>query len=162
MVQESHLSQLKFLSLIIKETLRRHPTVPLLVPRCSSSPCTLDKYLIPAGTTVYVNAWAIQTDPKNWTDPFEFKPERFLEEDGERDFTGNQFDFLPFGSGKRICVSALMAKQMLEYFLATMVHSFDWKVPEGSEIDMSASFGIVLKKITPLVAIPTPRLSNND
>ncbi|KAJ3692765.1 hypothetical protein LUZ60_011860 [Juncus effusus] len=159
-VQESHLPQLHFLSLIIKETLRLHPVVPLLVPHCPSSPCTIDKYFVPAGTRVFINAWAIQRDRKNWTDPLEFKPERFL--GAKRDFSGKDFDYLPFGSGRRICAGIALADRMAAYLLATLVHSFDWKIPEGSEINLEEKFGIVMKKAVPLVAIPTPRLSEDE
>ena len=43
---------------------------------------------------------------------------------------------------------------------ATFLHSFDWKLPPGTSLDLSDKFGLVLKKKVPLVAIPTPRLSN--
>ncbi|KAF3341793.1 flavonoid 3',5'-hydroxylase 2-like protein [Carex littledalei] len=162
LVKESHLPQLPFLSCVIKETLRLHPILPLLVPRSPSSPCTIDGYLIPEGTKVFVNVWAIQRDPSQWTDPLEFKPERFLQEEFKRDFSGKEFDYLPFGSGRRRCAGIAMADRMVGHLVATMVHSFDWKLPEGKEIDMSDKFGIVTKMAVPLVAIPTPRLSNAE
>lgn len=43
-----------------------------------------------------------------------------------------------------------------------MVHSFDWKLPEDKEVDLSEKFGIVMKKAVPLVAIPTPRLAKDE
>ncbi|KAJ4777020.1 Cytochrome P450 family protein [Rhynchospora pubera] len=162
LVEESHLSQLHFLSLVIKETLRLHPPVPLLVPHCPSSPCTIGGYLIPEGTRVFINVWAIQRDPSKWTDPLEFKPERYLQQGLQRDFGGKDFDYFPFGSGRRICVGIAMAERMVGYFLATIVHSFDWKLPEGKDVDFSEKFGIVMKKAIPLVATPTPRLSKNE
>ncbi|XP_078165720.1 flavonoid 3'-monooxygenase CYP75B137-like [Carex rostrata] len=161
LVHESHLPQLSFLSCVIKETLRIHPILPLLIPRCPSSSCTIDGYLIPEGTRVFVNVWAIQRDPTQWTDPLEFKPERFLQEKFKRDFKGKEFDYMPFGSGRRICAGVVMAERMACHLLATMVHSFDWKLPEGKEVDLSEKFGIVIKLAVPLVAIPTPRLSND-
>ncbi|XP_078171178.1 flavonoid 3'-monooxygenase CYP75B137-like [Carex rostrata] len=161
LVHESHLPQLPFLSCVIKETLRLHPIFPLLIPHYPSSSCTIDGYLIPEGTRVFVNVWAIQRDPSQWTDPLEFKPERFLQEEFKRDFTGKDFDYLPFGSGRRICAGAVMAERMVCNLLATMVHSFDWKLPEGKEVDLSDKFGIITKLAVPLVAIPTPRLSND-
>lgn len=109
-----------------------------------------------------MNVWAIQRDPSQWTDPLEFKPERFLQEEFKRDFTGKEFDYLPFGSGRRICAGAVMAERMVCYLLATMVHSFDWKLPEGKEVDLSDQFGIITKLAVPLVAIPTPRLSKDE
>ncbi|XP_078165715.1 flavonoid 3'-monooxygenase CYP75B137-like [Carex rostrata] len=161
LVEESHLPQLPFLSCVIKEILRLHPILPLLIPRRPSSPCTIDGYLIPEGTRVFVNAWAIQRDPSQWKDPLEFKPERFLQEEFKRDFSGQEFDYLPFGSGRRICAGVAMGERMVGHLLATLVHSFDWNLPEGKEVDLSDKFGIVTKMAVPLVAIPTPRLSND-
>ncbi|KAF3324988.1 geraniol 8-hydroxylase-like protein [Carex littledalei] len=162
LVKESHLPQLPFLSCVIKETLRLHPILPLLIPHSPSSPCTINGYLIPEGTRVFVNVWAIQRDPSQWPDPLEFKPERFLQDEFKRDFSGKEFNYLPFGSGRRICAGVAMAERMVGHLLATMVHSFDWKLPEGKEVDLSDKFGIVTKMAVPLVAIPTPRLSNDE
>jgi cytochrome P450 len=162
LVDESHLPQLHFLSLVIKETLRLHPALPLLIPHRPSSTCTIDGYLIPEGTRVFVNVWAIQRDPSQWTDPMEFRPLRYLQEGLKRDFSGKDFDYFPFGSGRRICAGIAMAERMVGYLLATMVHSFDWRLPEGKELDLSEKFGIVMKKAVPLVAIPTPRLLKDE
>ncbi|KAL7249124.1 hypothetical protein ACSBR1_011317 [Camellia fascicularis] len=83
------------------ETLRLHPSAPLLVPRESSEQCTINGYDIPAKTKVIVNAWAIGQDPKYWNEAEKFDPERFL--DSEIDFKGRDFEFIPFGAGRRIC-----------------------------------------------------------
>ncbi|XP_057420547.1 flavonoid 3'-monooxygenase CYP75B137-like [Lotus japonicus] len=160
MVEESHLHQLPYLLAVMKETLRLHPTVPLLVPHCPSEATSTGGYTIPKGSRVFVNVWAIHRDPSIWEKPLEFDPERFL--DAKWDFSGNDFSYFPFGSGRRICVGIPMAERSVLYFLTTLVHMFDWTVPEGEKLDISEKFGITLKKETPLVAIPTPRLSNPD
>jgi cytochrome P450 len=160
LVQEYHLPQLTFLSCVIKESMRLHPITPLLDRYNPNSPSTIGGYLIPEGTRIFVNVWAIQRDPSQWPNPLEFKPERFLQEEFQRDFTGKEFDYLPLGSGRRICAGVAMAERMLGLLLATMVHSFDWNLPEGKEVDLSEKFGLVTKMAVPLVAIPTPRLSN--
>ncbi|KAF8412391.1 hypothetical protein HHK36_000355 [Tetracentron sinense] len=49
---------------------------------------------------------------------------------------------------------------MVMYTLASLLHSFDWVSPEGAKLDLSEKFGIVLKKATPLVAVPMPSLSD--
>lgn len=95
-------------------------------------------------------------DPKFWDNPSEFRPNRFLSEDTKL----NYFHFLPFGSGKRICAGLPLAERMLMYVLATFVHMFNWKLPDGTKPDTLEKFGIVLEKATPLVAIPTARLPN--
>ena len=62
-------------------------------------------------------------------------------------------------SSRRICVGIAMAERMMMYSLATLLHSFDWKLPQGEKLDHTEKFGIVLKKKKkkkiPLVAVPT-------
>ncbi|CAI0413829.1 unnamed protein product [Linum tenue] len=161
-VEESHLPNLTYLEAVIKETFRIHPALPLLVPRCPSKTCELGGYTIPKGTIVYLNAYALHTDPQLWEDPLEFKPDRFLsvEDDTKFDFQGNNFQFLPFGSGRRVCPGQPLAVNTLKYVLATLLHSFDWKLPAGTELELEDKFGIVIKKMNPLVLVPTPRLSS--
>ncbi|CAL5432776.1 unnamed protein product [Camellia sinensis] len=59
-----------------------------------------------------------------------------------------------------MCAGIAMAKRMFLFSLASILHSCDWKLPEGEKLDLSEKFGIVLKKRVPLMAIPTPGLSN--
>ncbi|CAL9029553.1 unnamed protein product [Prunus brigantina] len=157
-VEESHIHKLPYLQAVMKETLRLHPALPLLVPHCPSETCTVGGYTIPKGSRIFVNVWAIHRDPSIWENPLEFDPERFL--NSKWDYSGNDFNYFPFGSGRRICAGIAMAERMVMHSLATLVHSFDWKMPQGQKLDLSEKFGIVLKKRMPLVAIPTPRLSD--
>ncbi|PRQ20215.1 putative cytochrome P450 [Rosa chinensis] len=160
LVEEFHLPKLHHLDAVIKETFRLHPPVPLLVPRRSSQPTIIGGYYIPKGSTIFLNAWAIQRVPSVWDDPLEFRPQRFLNPSNSFDYQGNKFQFLPFGYGRRICAGIPLAERMLFYVLASFLHSFDWKLPNDKKLDVSDKFGIVTKKNTPLIAVPTPRLSN--
>ncbi|KAF8032873.1 hypothetical protein BT93_D1682 [Corymbia citriodora subsp. variegata] len=157
-VEESHIRRLPYLHAVMKETLRLHPATPLLVPHCPSVNCTVGGYMVPKGSRVFINVWAIHRDPSIWSNSLEFHPERFLH--SKCDYGGNDFNYMPFGAGRRICVGIAMAERMVLYSLATLFHSFDWKLPEGEKMDLTEQFGIVLKKKKPLVAIPSPRLSN--
>ncbi|XP_058221831.1 flavonoid 3'-monooxygenase CYP75B137-like [Rhododendron vialii] len=157
-VEESHINKLPYLNAILKEVLRLHPVLPLMVPHCPSQTCIIGGYTIPKGTRVFINIWAIHRDPLIWENPAEFHPERFL--DGKLGFRGGDFSYFPFGSGRRMCAGIAMAERMFLFSLASILHSFEWKLPEGEELDLSEKFGIVLKKRVPLVAIPTARLSN--
>ncbi|KAL0289234.1 UNVERIFIED_CONTAM: Flavonoid 3'-monooxygenase [Sesamum calycinum] len=157
--EESHLPKLRYLDAVVKETLRLHPAVPLLLPRRPSQSCVVGGYTIPKHTTVFLNVWSIQRDPSLWDNPLEFNPERFLNgTDQEWDFHGNNFQYAPFGSGRRVCAGVALAERTLMYILASLLHSFEWRLPDGEDVDMTEKLGLVLRKSTPLIAIPTPRL----
>ncbi|TXG70753.1 hypothetical protein EZV62_005688 [Acer yangbiense] len=159
-VEEFHLSKLRYLDAILKETFRLRPPLPLLVPRSPCTTQTISEYTIPKGSRIFFNAWAMQRDPKAWESPLEFQPERFMRDAGKGEYRGNNFNYLPFGSGRRICPGISLAEKMLMYVLATLLHSFEWKLPEGTELDLSEKFGLVLKKKEPLIAIPKAKLSS--
>ncbi|KAK3038477.1 hypothetical protein RJ639_029775, partial [Escallonia herrerae] len=159
-VEEFHLPKLQYLDAVLKETHRLHPAAPFLVPRSPSQTSTVGGYTIPKGTKVFVNIWATQRDPQLWESPLKFQPERFLRNADKLDYSGNNFVYLPFGSGRRICAGLPLAERILPYVLASFLHSFEWKLPCGTELDLSDKFGLVTKKSTPLILIPTPRLPN--
>ncbi|GLT61485.1 hypothetical protein SLA2020_341880 [Shorea laevis] len=161
-VEESHVQRLPYLHAIAKEALRLHPAAPLLLPRCPTSSCTVGGYTIPRGTKVFLNVWAMHRDPQYWDNPSEFRPERFILNDAngkKLDFTGNNFEYLPFGSGRRICAGIVLGERMLMYVLASLLHSFEWKLVEGSEPDTTEKLGVVLEKARPLFAVPHHRLA---
>ncbi|PWA86669.1 flavonoid 3'-hydroxylase cytochrome P450 [Artemisia annua] len=155
-VEESHLPKLVYLDAVVKETFRVHPPLPLLIQRCPNESCTVGGYTIPKGSIVYINVMAIHHDPKNWTNPLEFKPERFL--NGKWDYNGYTLKYLPFGSGRRICPGIPLGEKMLMYILASLLHSFEWRLPKEEELELSDEFGFVTKKRGPLIAIPSQRL----
>ncbi|XP_022869240.1 premnaspirodiene oxygenase-like [Olea europaea var. sylvestris] len=123
---------LKYLKLVIKETLRLHSPLPL-IPRASREDCEVNGYFIPANAKVFVNTWEIGRDPKYWTNPESFQPERF--ENNPIDLTGNNFEYLPFGSGRRICPGLTFGLTGVELPLAQLLYNFDWKLPEGISPD---------------------------
>ncbi|KAL0324424.1 UNVERIFIED_CONTAM: Labd-13Z-ene-9,15,16-triol synthase, chloroplastic [Sesamum calycinum] len=162
LVEEFHLPKLHYLQAVLKETMRLHPPVPFLVPRSPNQSSTIGGYTVPKNTRVFINVWAIQRDPSIWDNPMEFRPDRFFINPEKWDFSGNNFHYLPFGSGRRVCPGLPLAERMVTYLLASFLHSFDWKLREGEKYDMSERFGIVLRKNIPLVAIPSPRLSDKN
>ncbi|CAI0551524.1 unnamed protein product [Linum tenue] len=163
-LEEFHLPRLHYLEAAIKETFRLHPTLPLLVPRCPTEDCQIGGYTIPKGATVFINAYAMHRDPQLWDSPLEFRPERFLDVNAAKfDYLGNSSQYFPFGTGRRVCAGIPMAEKMLNYILASLLHSFEWKLAHGStEVDLTDKFGIVVKLEKPLVLIPTPRLANPE
>uniref|UniRef100_A0A803M8T6 Cytochrome P450 n=1 Tax=Chenopodium quinoa TaxID=63459 RepID=A0A803M8T6_CHEQI len=116
--------------LVIKETLRLHPPFPCLTPRESLARCEIDGYEIPSKTRVLINAWAIGRNPKHWTNPGEFNPERF--EESSIDYKGMHFELIPFGSGRRVCPGIGLSIATIELVLAMLLYHFDWKIPNGT------------------------------
>ncbi|KAL0295863.1 UNVERIFIED_CONTAM: Flavonoid 3'-monooxygenase [Sesamum angustifolium] len=161
-VEEFHIPKLVYLDAVIKETLRIHPIGPFLTPRTPNQSCTVGGYSIPKDSTVFINVYSIHMNPLSWDNPLEFMPERFLGNFGKRDFSGNDFNYIPFGSGRRICAGLPLAERMLRYLLASLLHSFDWQLPKGEKVDLEDTFGPVLRKKNPLVAIPSPRLCGKN
>lgn len=146
LMEESDVSKLPYLQCIISETLRLNTTVPLLVPHESSADCTMGGYLVPRGTIVFVNAWAIHRDPKLWEDPTTFRPERFEGSDGEK----CQKLILPFGLGRRACPGASLAQRVMGLTLGLLIQCFDWERVSEEEIDMTEGKGTTMPKLVPL------------
>ncbi|KAJ0098592.1 hypothetical protein Patl1_19944 [Pistacia atlantica] len=160
-VEEFHLDKLHYLNAIVKETLRLHPPTPFLIPHNPSVTCTISGYTIPKGSRIILNVWKMQRDSEAWKNPLEFQPDRFQNDSENGYYHGKNFNFLPFGSGRRICAGMPLAEKFLPYLLATLLHSFKWNLPEGTELDLSDKFGLVLKKRKPLLAIPTAKSYKN-
>ncbi|PIA24654.1 hypothetical protein AQUCO_175600001v1 [Aquilegia coerulea] len=155
-LDESDIIRMDYLHCVIKETLRIRPTLALLVPRLSSASVTIEGYHIPANTRVYVNAWAILRDPKIWDRPEEFIPERFI--DSPTDFKyNNDFGFIPFGGGRRMCPAVSFATNSLEAVIANLFYWFDWKLPNDAKekkLDTTECSGATLHKKYPVVLVP--------
>ncbi|KAM0032535.1 putative cytochrome P450 [Helianthus debilis subsp. tardiflorus] len=158
-VEESDLEKLTYFKCVVKETLRLHPPIPVTLHK-SSEDTKVAGYHIPKGSRVMVNVFAINRDKSSWEDPNTFNPSRFLK-DGAPDFKGSNYEFLPFGSGRRSCPGMQLGLYAMEMALVHLLHCFNWELPDGmkpSEIDMSDVYGLTAPKATRLVAVPTPRL----
>ncbi|GMI80555.1 cytochrome P450, family 71, subfamily B, polypeptide 14 [Hibiscus trionum] len=158
-VDMEDISKMEYLKCVLKETFRLHPPA-VFSPRKTSATAKLGGYDIPSDTTVMINIWAIQRDPKWWENPEEFIPERF--EKSSIDFKGEYFHFIPFGFGRRRCPGIPFGVASIEYMMANLLCWFDWKLPAGEiaeNLDMTEIFGFTVTKKTPLLVQPTSRLS---
>lgn len=151
-------NKLKYLKSILKETLRLHPPGPLLVPRECRERCEIEGYEIPIKTRVLVNAWAIARDPQNWDDPESFKPERF--DESSIDYKGSNFEFIPFGAGRRVCPGIAFSQANTLLLLSQLLYYFDWKLPNDmkpEDLDMTEEFGLTVHRKSDLCLLPIPR-----
>lgn len=159
-VKESDMKNLIYLQAILKETLRLYPAAPLSVPHESSEDCTVSGYHIPAGTRLMVNLTKLHRDPHVWSDPCEFKPERFLGTHQNFDVRGQNFEFIPFGTGRRICPGISFSMQVMHLTLAALLHSF--KITTPFDVDMRETTGLTNLKASPLDVLLTPRLTSSE
>ncbi|KAK4406001.1 cytochrome [Sesamum angolense] len=146
-VVEDDIQKLPYFKAVVKEILRLFPPAPLSVPRLTTKASIVDGYEIEPDTTVYVNVWAIGRDPDFWDNPNEFLPERFL--NSSVDFKGQDFGFLPFGSGRRVCPGMALGIAEVEVALANLLYSFDWDLPAGmveDDVDLDCLPGAVTHK----------------
>lgn len=151
------LENMDYLKAVIKETLRLHPPLPLLVPRTARQDVKVMGYDIAAGTMVIINAWGIRRDLTSWDEPYEFRPERFL--NSTIDYKGHDFQLIPFGAGRRGCPGINFAMSTNEFVLANLMHKFDWELPngmKGDELNMDECTGLTAHRKVPLLVVATP------
>ncbi|XP_021728509.1 cytochrome P450 CYP82D47-like [Chenopodium quinoa] len=160
LVEESDLRKLIYLQAVLKETMRLYPAVPL-TQREALTDCTVSGYQILPGTQLFINISKIQRDPKLWTDPLEFRPERFLTTHTEYDVRGQNFELIPFGSGRRSCPGITYALLSMQFALANLLHAFDVSTLSDEAVDMTEGFGITNLKVTPLKVLLNPRLQDH-
>ncbi|KAA0055170.1 putative (S)-N-methylcoclaurine 3'-hydroxylase isozyme 2 [Cucumis melo var. makuwa] len=162
-IDESNISELQYLWRCVKETLRLHPPAPFLLPRLAPMDCEVMGYSIPKDSMVFVNVWGIGRDPSVWEDSQTFNPQRFDVGCGNDnvDFKGYDYRYLPFGGGRRICPGLPMAIVQVPLILATLIHNFEWSLPNDedlSKLDLNGRLGVTLQKYETLKLIPKRRV----
>ncbi|WCJ22836.1 Cytochrome P450 76T24 [Euphorbia peplus] len=154
-IHESEIHKFPYLQATVKEIFRTHPPGPFLLPHRAECDVEIGGFDIPKDAHILVNVWAMGRDGSIWENPDRFEPERFLT--SKIDVKGRDFELIPFGAGRRICPALLLGHRMLHLTLASLVHSFDWKLPhdiQPNELDMTESFGLTLSRAQPLLVIP--------
>nr|USH99604.1 cinnamate 4-hydroxylase [Cephalotaxus hainanensis] len=139
-ITEPDTIKLPYLQAVIKETMRLHMAIPLLVPHMNLNDAKLGGYDIPAESKILVNAWWLANNPEWWDRPDQFIPERFLEEKLEA--SGNDFRYLPFGVGRRSCPGIILALPILALAIGRLVQNFELLPPPGqSKVDVAEKGG---------------------
>ncbi|KAF2879307.1 hypothetical protein ILUMI_26862 [Ignelater luminosus] len=116
-------NNMKYLQMVIYETLRKYPALPFLDRMCLEDykiPNT--NYIIEKGTPVLIPLFGLHFDPNYFPNPEEFDPERFVDED-----QGNStsFVYLPFGQGPRNCIGARFGMTVVKLGLAHVLSTFE-------------------------------------
>nr|ULR85477.1 cytochrome P450 [Spodoptera frugiperda] len=111
------LGQMKYLELVLKESMRLYPPVPLIERRITRD-CEVGGLKLVKGTSVVLNIYQIQRQPDMFEDPLEFRPERFEEA------LKNPFSFLAFSAGPRNCIGQKFAMMELKITISEIVKHF--------------------------------------
>ncbi|XP_042503655.1 cytochrome P450 89A2-like [Macadamia integrifolia] len=159
-IREEDLQKMPYLKAVVLEGLRRHPPSHFVLPHAVTEDIVLDGHVIPKKATVNFMVAEMGWDPKVWKDPMEFKPERFLSEEGVVfDITGSrEIKMMPFGVGRRICPGIGLAILHLEYFVANLIRDFKWTAVDGDDVDLSEKPEFTIAMKNPLRAHISPRL----
>ncbi|EFN65051.1 Probable cytochrome P450 304a1 [Camponotus floridanus] len=118
---------LPYTEAVIRESLRIETLAPLGIIHRTTKKTTLGGYEIPANIPIITNLAAMNNDPDMWGDPENFRPERFLKEDGQlsKDLT------LPFGFGRRLCAGETYARYNMFQSIALLLQNFNFFFVEG-------------------------------
>ncbi|KAG7053643.1 isotrichodermin C-15 hydroxylase [Colletotrichum scovillei] len=136
-------SKLPYMLAVLNEALRMYPPVTSnLIREVPEFGCQIGAEHVPQGTFVEIQQWSANHSPDNWTKPWEFRPERFLETNKEEH---NHLDALQaFSVGPRNCIGKNLAYAEMRLILARIVFDFDLQLAEGngSWIQRQRAFGL--------------------
>lgn len=148
-VDEKDMEYMPYLNAVVKELLRRHPPTYFSLTHAVIEPAKLGGYDIPVDANLEIFLPGISDDPKLWTGPEKFDPDRFFMGREEADITGlKEVKMIPFGMGRRICPGLQMATVHVSLMLARMVQEFEWSVyPENGRVEFGekSEFTVVMK-----------------
>lgn len=102
-----------------KEVLRMYPPVPFIARQCYNK-TELWGYPIPANSTIAMNLFSTHRDPRYWSEPDRFDPDRFLTEAAK---DRHPYAYMPFSAGSRNCVGGTYAMQLMTIFMATTLRA---------------------------------------
>ena len=122
----AEVAALPYLGAVIQETLRVHPTVPIVLRRLTA-PLTVAGVACSAGDVVGIALPALHFNPNLWQDPESFLPERFLEA------KPSPFQYAPFGGGYRRCIGATFAHNELAVAIGTIMKTLELRVPAAEQ-----------------------------
>ncbi|KAK7286831.1 hypothetical protein RJT34_22110 [Clitoria ternatea] len=158
-VQEEDIKELHYLQAIIKETFRLYPPAPLTGIREAIEDCSVAGFHVPKGTRLLINLWNLHRDPKIWSNPNEFQPDRFLTTHQNIDYLSPNFELIPFSYGRRSCPGMTFGLQVVHLTLARLLQGFDMDTKDNVEVDMTEGLGLALPKEHALDVMLKPRLS---
>ncbi|KAL2820122.1 cytochrome P450 [Aspergillus granulosus] len=134
------IDKLPILHAVLMETLRLWPSVPGGQPRVVPRPCTLGGYHnIPAGTIVQSYASVLHRTPDVFPEPFDWKPERWLNASQEELALMRKY-FWGFGSGGRMCLGMHFAYYSIKLLFASIYSTFATTIHDSGDMEPSDGY----------------------
>ncbi|KAK2440565.1 isoleucine N-monooxygenase [Trifolium repens] len=160
LVQESDIPNLNYVKACAREAFRLHPITAFNVPHVSMNDTIVGNYLIPKGSHILLGRSGLGTNPNVWSEPYKFKPERHLKNDGSNiTLTEPDLKFITFGTGRRGCPGVMLGSTMTILLLARLLHGFTWNAPSNiSRINVVESNSVMFLD-EPLTVVAKPRLA---
>nr|QUN00512.1 cytochrome P450 701A58 [Tripterygium wilfordii] len=152
-ISEEHLSKLTYLNAVFHETIRKYSPAPVVPLRYAHEDTELGGYYIPAGSEIAINIYGCNMNKKQWEDPEEWNPERFL--NGEYD-PSDLYKTMAFGAGKRSCAGSLQAMLISCTSIGRLVQEYEWRLKDGEEANID-TLGLTTRKLQPLHTMIKPR-----
>jgi len=131
--------KLKFTEKVLRESMRLYPPVWSL-GRYVANDYTLDKYTVPAGSTIMMSQYLIHRDPRYYNEPDRFDPERWSP---EAKFSLARFSYFPFGGGIRACIGESFAWMEGILLIATISRQWKMHLIPGHRVELDP--GITLR-----------------
>ncbi|ANB15139.1 hypothetical protein AWJ20_2761 [Sugiyamaella lignohabitans] len=112
---------------LVRECLRFYNPLRLALPRTVETPFMFEGKKIPKDALIFLNSWACNMDPELFDDPYEFRPERFLNNLTDPIFT--------YGQGSRMCAGFLLGNRELYLLFMRLISSFEIKLSDNVDIN---------------------------
>ncbi|XP_077869767.1 steroid 17-alpha-hydroxylase/17,20 lyase-like [Saccoglossus kowalevskii] len=117
---------LPYCEAVINEVMRIQTVAPLAIPHQACVDSSIGGYRIPKDTLVMVNLWALHNDVKEWDNPREFNPGRFIDtESGQFEPRPSQ-SYMPFSAGRRMCIGESLAKAQIFLLFVSLFQNFEF------------------------------------
>ncbi len=147
------LSSLPYTRAVVDETLRLYPPVANLLRKANETTEVAPGITVKAGERVLISPWLLHRHETYWSEPEEFRPERFLGEAGKE---RPRHAYLPFGGGPRICIGSSFSLMEAVLILGTYAQKMGVQVLNTAEVMPQAR--IVMRPSVRLRAVTFPRV----
>ena len=132
-------AKMPFTKAIMLEALRYSTNIPLAIPHRARNDKVFEGYLIKKDSLIFVNTWFIHHDPAVWKDPWNFRPERFLDSTGQLLLPEHKLrqSVVTFSVGRRSCLGETLAMSRLFLYLTSVLQLFHLEPPSTGKLPIT-------------------------